>query len=131
MAYVALEASRPIEELPPPAVGEWVESKAAHQDAQIFKCVLLLLLLLHLGCTDTSQNRRNAALLLLLLLLSRLLAPAHCSCCCFCCCCRARVIERYRHPVHGWVFRLRSPDMASCYVEPLKASCTYTADCCR
>lgn len=39
MAYVALEAARPIEELPPPAVGEWVESKAAHQDAQIFRCV--------------------------------------------------------------------------------------------
>lgn len=69
MAYVALEAARPVEELPPPAVGEWVESKAAHQDAQIF---------------------------------------------------RAKVVERYRHPEHRWVFRLRSPDMASCYVEPLK-----------
>ncbi|XP_026190022.1 uncharacterized protein LOC34622166 [Cyclospora cayetanensis] len=69
MAYEAFEAARPVEELPPPAVGEWVESKAAHQDAQIF---------------------------------------------------RAKVVERFRHPEHRWVFRLRSPEMASCYVEPLK-----------
>lgn len=36
-AYVALEAARPLSDLPPPKVGEWVESKAAHEDAHIFR----------------------------------------------------------------------------------------------
>ncbi|KFH04318.1 hypothetical protein TGMAS_300270 [Toxoplasma gondii MAS] len=69
MNHVELEASRAPEELPAPAVGDWVESKAAHQDAQIF---------------------------------------------------RAKVVERRRCPENIWVFRLRSPDMASTYIEPLK-----------
>ncbi|CBZ55616.1 conserved hypothetical protein [Neospora caninum Liverpool] len=69
MSHVQLEASRAPEELPAPDVGDWVESKAAHQDAQIF---------------------------------------------------RAKVVERRRCPENIWVFRLRSPDMASTYIEPLK-----------
>ncbi|PFH37644.1 hypothetical protein BESB_041020 [Besnoitia besnoiti] len=69
MSHVQLEASRAPEELPAPEVGDWVESKAAHQDAQIF---------------------------------------------------RAKVVERRRCPHNIWIFRLRSPDMASTYVEPLK-----------
>ena len=51
MAYVALEAARPIEELPPPAVGEWVESKAAHLDAQIFRSGCRCYLRCGHGCT--------------------------------------------------------------------------------
>ncbi|PHJ25228.1 hypothetical protein CSUI_000912 [Cystoisospora suis] len=69
LSHVQLEASRDPEEIPPPNVGDWVESKAAHQDAQIF---------------------------------------------------RAKVVERRRCPVNLWIFRLRSPDMTSTYIEPLK-----------